>query len=87
MKIKIILSLCLFIIFLPIVVFAQTPFIYPAPDGIITSPFGDRVHPITGNTRFHAGIDIGYDYGTPIQSAADGIIRYYGPADGFVMLL
>ena len=83
MKIKIILSLCLFIIFLPIVVFAQTPFIYPAPDGIITSPFGDRVHPITGNTRFHAGIDIGYDYGTPIQSAADGIIRYYGPADGF----
>ena len=38
----------------------------------ITSPFGWRVHPITGAWRFHTGIDLGYDYGTPIPAMDDG---------------
>ena len=37
----------------------------------ITSPFGWRVHPITGAWRFHTGIDLGYDYGTPIPAMFD----------------
>ena len=39
-----------------------------AADLPITSPFGWRVHPITGAWRFHTGIDLGYDYGTPIPA-------------------
>ncbi|RGO06070.1 MULTISPECIES: M23 family metallopeptidase [Megamonas] len=83
MKEKVLVYIFLLFILLPVKVSAQAPFIYPAPDGVITSPYGDRIHPITGNRRFHAGVDIGYDYGTPVQAAADGIIRFYGPADGF----
>ena len=52
----------------------------PVP-GIITSPFGNRVHPITGNVRFHAGIDLRGSHGTPIKAAESGkviLARYYG---------
>ncbi len=42
--------------------------------GRISSPFGIRKHPITGELRFHAGIDIATDSGTPIYSAFDGQI-------------
>lgn len=48
-------------------------FIYPlsvlAP---ITSIFGWRVHPITGDRRFHAGIDLGAPLGTPVLAAYAG---------------
>ncbi|MEQ8173346.1 MAG: peptidoglycan DD-metalloendopeptidase family protein [Candidatus Eremiobacterota bacterium] len=42
--------------------------------GPVTSPFGWRVHPIYGEWRFHAGVDIGSDFDTPIYAAGDGVI-------------
>ncbi len=42
----------------------------------ITSPFGYRVHPIYGNTRFHSGIDIGAGFGDTIMAAASGTVIY-----------
>jgi len=42
--------------------------------GKITSPFGIRTHPISGDLRFHAGIDIAAEKGTNIYSAFDGIV-------------
>lgn len=42
--------------------------------GNTTSEFGVRTHPISGDLRFHAGIDIAAEKGTPIYSAFDGEI-------------
>ncbi|WP_373526418.1 M23 family metallopeptidase [Nostoc sp.] len=41
----------------------------------ITSMFGWRVHPITGNQRFHSGTDIGAAMGTPVLAAAGGQVE------------
>ena len=41
----------------------------------ITSLFGWRVHPITGDRRFHAGTDLGAPTGTPILAAARGQVE------------
>ncbi|MBR1660249.1 MAG: peptidoglycan DD-metalloendopeptidase family protein [Oscillospiraceae bacterium] len=47
---------------------------WPANTTWITSPFGYRVHPIYGTTRFHSGTDIGAQYGTPVTAAASGTV-------------
>ena len=44
----------------------------------VSSPFGYRVHPISGDRRFHWGIDIGLPAGTPIRAGLDGIVVYVG---------
>ncbi|RCX20805.1 peptidase M23-like protein [Anaerobacterium chartisolvens] len=40
--------------------------------GALTSGFGDRVHPVTGENEFHTGIDIEAEIGEPIKAALDG---------------
>jgi murein DD-endopeptidase MepM/ murein hydrolase activator NlpD len=51
--------------------------------GPITSPFGMRTDPITGQYELHTGIDIGVDYGTPIQASADGEVIFAGWYGGY----
>jgi murein DD-endopeptidase len=41
----------------------------------ITSPFGERVHPVTGKTTFHNGTDVGVPSGTPLMSAHNGQVK------------
>jgi murein DD-endopeptidase MepM/ murein hydrolase activator NlpD len=41
----------------------------------ITSIFGWRTHPITGQTRFHSGTDIGAAMGTPVIAAFTGQVE------------
>ena len=48
------------------------PLTIPAP---ITSVFGWRVHPITGNYRFHSGTDLGAPLGTPVLAAYPGTVE------------
>jgi murein DD-endopeptidase MepM/ murein hydrolase activator NlpD len=45
------------------------PLAIPAP---ITSLFGWRVHPISGNTSIHTGTDLGAPMGTPVLAALTG---------------
>lgn len=42
----------------------------------VTSPFGWRVHPITGQYKFHAGVDLGYEYGDPVRAMMPGKVVY-----------
>jgi murein DD-endopeptidase MepM/ murein hydrolase activator NlpD len=52
-------------------------------NGPVTSYFGYRYHPILHFTRFHAGIDIGAGWGSPIVAAADGQVLGAGWAGGY----
>jgi murein DD-endopeptidase MepM/ murein hydrolase activator NlpD len=42
--------------------------------GRISSPFGMRVHPITGVYKLHTGTDLSASCGTPIRAARDGVV-------------
>ncbi len=46
----------------------------PKSDKYVTSPFGYRVHPITGAYEFHTGIDISSHLGTNIYSVNKGVV-------------
>ena len=52
-------------------------------NGPITSYFGYRYHPILHFSRFHAGVDIGAGWGSPIVAAADGQVAAAGWAGGY----
>lgn len=50
----------------------------------VTSPFGWRIHPISGEWKFHAGVDLGYEYGAYIGSLFDGqVIIAENLGDGY----
>ena len=40
----------------------------------ITSEFGWRIHPISGEEKFHKGVDIGMPSGTPVKSCSEGVV-------------
>ena len=51
----------------------NTNMMFPLPiPTAITSLFGWRIHPITGDRRFHAGTDFGASMGTPVITAYSG---------------
>lgn len=47
--------------------------------GRFTSGYGSRTHPIHGVVKTHYGIDIANSTGTPVVSAADGVVSYASP--------
>jgi hypothetical protein len=49
----------------------------PWPDGYTVnkrSPYGPRVHPITGKRTFHHGVDVALPVGTPLTAPAPGTV-------------
>ena len=56
---------------------------------IVTSEFGSRIDPITGQRDGHTGMDLAVPTGTPIRAALDGTVslsRYYGSYGYCVMI-
>ncbi|MET1036623.1 MAG: peptidoglycan DD-metalloendopeptidase family protein [Aeromicrobium sp.] len=51
--------------------------------GPVTSPFGLRVHPLTGVRKLHDGTDFGVPCGTPVHAAASGIVTGSGTAGAY----
>ncbi|MCL2766329.1 MAG: M23 family metallopeptidase, partial [Peptococcaceae bacterium] len=54
----------------------KTPaIIWPVPGHYaVTSNYGMRTHPVTGEIRMHSGIDIGAPSGVPVVSVSNGIV-------------
>jgi murein DD-endopeptidase MepM/ murein hydrolase activator NlpD len=52
-----------------------------------TSAFGWRTHPIFGDRRLHAGIDMGAPIGTPVRAAESGTVLIAGAASGYGTLV
>ena len=44
----------------------------------ISSPYGDRIHPVLGTRRFHNGTDIAAPLGTPLYAAHMGTVQRTG---------
>ena len=63
-------------------ILAATPSIWPI-NGWITSGFGKRASPLTGEPGRHYGVDIANVVGTPIHATADGLVVYAGWENGY----
>ncbi|MGH7425861.1 MAG: M23 family metallopeptidase, partial [Candidatus Methylomirabilales bacterium] len=59
-----------------------TPALWPT-EGHVTSPFGSRTSPFTGQPHHHTGVDIAAPPGTPIRAPADGIVTFAGTLPGY----
>lgn len=64
------------------ILLASTPSIWPTK-GWLSSRFGYRKSPFTGEREFHKGIDIAARKSAPIVSPADGIVSVIGWDHGF----
>nr|WP_250888847.1 M23 family metallopeptidase [Mesorhizobium sp. dw_380] len=52
-------------------------------NGVMTSTFGPRKHPILGTVRIHKGVDWAAPVGTPIAAAFDGEITFQGDGGSY----
>ncbi|MFT6913489.1 MAG: hypothetical protein ACJAQW_002101, partial [Paracoccaceae bacterium] len=52
-------------------------------NGVLTSRFGPRTHPILKTVKVHKGVDWAAPTGTPIHAAFDGTISYAGDGGGY----
>jgi murein DD-endopeptidase MepM/ murein hydrolase activator NlpD len=63
---------------------AALPTVLPSTGGApISSPFGWRTDPITGESKFHKGIDIAVAYGHEVTAVASGKVSFSGVQGGY----
>jgi murein DD-endopeptidase MepM/ murein hydrolase activator NlpD len=54
---------------------------------VISSVFGSRVHPVTGQIRFHQGTDLAAAAGTPVVAAFSGRVEVAGWMGGYGLMV
>lgn len=57
------------------ILYENIPTGYPTRNLIMTSAYGNRLHPVTRQKGFHSGIDLRAKIGTHIYATADGIVQ------------
>jgi len=55
--------------------------------GTMTSGFGPRMHPVTGEDGEHTGLDLAAPEGSPVRAAAAGRVEFAGERGGYGNLL
>lgn len=55
----------------------------PVATSRVSSRFGYRVNPVTGQWRRHAGIDLAASHGTPVVATAAGVVTLAGYAGNY----
>lgn len=53
-------------------------FLWPVQPVVLTSPWGTRLHPLHGDVRFHAGVDLLAELSQPVRAAAAGTVVFAG---------
>lgn len=61
---------------------SSSGFVRPVP-GAVSSGFGMRIHPITGQNRMHNGVDMNAAQGDPIRAARAGTVILAGVKGGY----
>ena len=51
--------------------------------GLVTSRFGWRSHPVSGQEDFHTGVDIAAAQGTPVLAALPGVVEQTGYSESY----
>ena len=69
--------------------FLHSTFRFPLRSWRLTSPFGLRPDPFTGNPQMHRGIDLAAPEGTEVYAAAEGVVTAIGedPVYGIYILI
>ena len=53
----------------------SVPLAKPIENGIITSKFGKRIDPLSGEEKFHYGLDLSSKEGSPIYAVMNGVVE------------
>jgi murein DD-endopeptidase MepM/ murein hydrolase activator NlpD len=62
-------------------IYDATPLGMPVA-GTLSSPYGNRRHPVRGEEKFHTGVDISVPVSTGVRATADGIVSFSGWTEG-----
>lgn len=55
--------------------------------GVISSPYGWRVHPVNKQMSFHSGLDIAAPEGTPVFSSTSGVVTFAAEKSGYGLMV
>lgn len=66
---------------------AVTPSGWPVEGGWVSSGFGRRADPFTGQQSMHEGMDIATRFGSQILATGDGLVTYGGEKAGYGLMV